>query len=223
MQPRSIYLDTPLELVIIGGAYKSGTSLLCESIEAHGYRNPGLLTNPGEYGHGISAGLYFTRECSIARNWNRLLLNAGPKEITRIERQFAGYLSEMIGELGPKLVLKDPYMKMTALPWFRAAHLLGANNLTFLVTNRDQAAVNRSLAHSRFLTLKKRANPEQFRQLAAPINFDMHKKLSGLAVTTHVVNYQRELRGAGSNCFSGEWTSLRQPPVLIIRRSHALR
>lgn len=187
---KKVFLDAPLELVIVGGAYKSGTSLLCESIEARGYRNPAILTNPSEYGHGISAGLYLTRECSIARKWNRLLVKTDPKEMARIERRLAGYLSEMISELRTtKLVLKDPYMKMTALLWFRAAHSLGVNKLTLQLTDRDQASVNRSWAHSRFLTLKERANPEQFRQLVAPVSSDMHKELSRLAVTTNVVKY----------------------------------
>lgn len=190
MQPSRVCLSAPLELVIVGGQYKSGTSLLCESIEALGYHNPGQLTNPGEYGHGISAGLYLTRECSIARNWNRLLVNSGPKEIVKIERQLAGFLSDMIDELGPRLVLKDPFMKMTALHWFRAANSLGAHKQTLLLTDRDQASVNRSLAKSRFLTLKERTNPEKFRQLVAPISSDMLARLSGILVTTRVVEYQ---------------------------------
>lgn len=194
MQPRNVCLDVPLELVIVGGAYKSGTSLLCESIEACGYRNPGLLTNVAEYGHGISAGLYLTRECSIARNWNRRLVKAGSREAAKIEIQLTGYLAEMIGELGPKLVLKDPYMKMTALHWFRAAYVLGVSQLTLLLTDRDLAAVNRSRAHSRFLTWKERTNPEQFRQLVTPIRSDMHTKLSAFAVATHVIRYEEIAR-----------------------------
>lgn len=190
MLPRRSCLKAPLELVIVGGAYKSGTSLLCESIEARGYRNPGRLTNPDEYGHGIGAGLYRTRECSIARDWNRRLVKAGPKETARIERQLTGYLAEIVGELGPKLVLKDPYMKMTALHWFRAAHSLGAYRQTLLLTDRDLPAIKRSWAHSRFLTWKERTNTEEFRQLVAPIRHDVLVNLSVIAVKTYIVKYQ---------------------------------
>lgn len=190
MQTPRAYSDTPLELVIVGGAYKSGTSLLCESIEARGYRNPGLLTNPFEYGHGIHAGLYLTRECSLARNWNRRLVNAGTREAARIEKQLAGYLAEMTSELGPKLILKDPYMKMMALHWFRAAHSLGALKLTYLLTYRDIASVKRSWSHSKFLTRKERTIPEQFRQLISPVQPEVLTELSVLGVATHAIRYQ---------------------------------
>lgn len=185
----SICSGAPLELVIVGGAYKSGTSRLCELIEERGYSNPGLLSNSTEHGHGISSGLYLTRECSIARNWNRRLVKAGPIEAAGIERQLAGYLIDMVCELGPKLVLKDPYMKMTALHWFRAAHSLGANKLTFLLTDRELLDVHRSWTNSRFITWKERRNPEQFRQLVSPIASDMRLELSQLAVSTRVVKY----------------------------------
>lgn len=203
MQPHSISLGAPLELVIVGGPYKSGTSLLCESVEAHGYQNPALLTNTAEHGYGISAGIYLTRECSIAREWNRRLVNGGPRETAGIEKQLAGYLADMMDELGPKLVLKDPYMKMTAVNWFRAAHSLGASKLKFLVTDRDLTDVYRSWENSRFLTWKARVHPEQFRQLVAPITSDVKMKLSALAVEIHMVKYRDVVRTAGVPCLPG--------------------
>lgn len=190
MRTPRVYSETPLELVIVGGAYKSGTSLLCELIEGRGYRNPGLLTNPFEYGHGIHAGLYRTRECSLARHWNRRLATAGPREAAKIEKQLAGYLVDMTFELGPKLILKDPYMKMMALHWFRAAHSLGALKLTYLLTYRDIASVKRSWAHSKFLTYKERTVPEQFHQLISPVRSEVLTGLSVLNVATHVIRYQ---------------------------------
>jgi hypothetical protein len=190
IQPRKICFEEPFELVLIGGAYKSGTSLLCKTIENYGYNNPRLLSNPDEYGHGISAGLYLTRECSVVRNWNRRLVKAGQKETAWIERQLTGYLVEMIGELGPKLVLKDPYMKMTALHWFRAAQILSPYRAKLLLTERNIHDVSRSWAYSRFLTWKERTNPEQFRQLVAPLRPELRMKLLALDVETHAVKYQ---------------------------------
>jgi len=96
------------ELVLIGGAYKSGTSLLCEHIESFGFENPCRLSNANEKGHGMATGLYLTRECAVARAWNHRLIMATRKEQHSMQSQLIGYLNEMIQEMGTKLVVKDP-------------------------------------------------------------------------------------------------------------------
>lgn len=208
----STRLEAPLELVIIGGAYKSGTSRLCELVEANGYCNPSSITNATERGHGISAGMYLTRECSIARDLNRQLVKAGPRGAVELERKLASYLKDMSGVLGPRLVLKDPYMKITALSWFRAARAFGASQLKLLLTDRYLPDVRRSWESSQFMTRMERVHTEQFRQLITPISSNLRKQLSVLAVKTHVLKYQdiildgyfREMADTG---YTGQVTS----------------
>lgn len=170
-------------------AYKSGTSMLCQSIEAQGYGNPCRLTNAGELGRGIATDRYLTRECSVARAFNRRLVNAGPLEAAMIESELAAYLVEMAAELGPRLVLKDPYMKLTAVHWVRAANSLGAAKLSFLETDRDPAAIRRSLAGSRFLTAQEQRKPEEFRRLLLPTFPILRTSLAALSVEHRVVRY----------------------------------
>lgn len=182
--------DTPLELVLIGGAYKSGTSRLCEILEGGGYGNPAALTNPLEHGHGIAVRLYPTRECSIARQFNRALLTAGPREQIRIERHLGGYLAEMWGIVGGRLVVKDPCMKFTAPHWFRAARSIGTSRIALLLTEREPHAILRSWANSRFLSREQRVNPERFRRLLAPLTPDVTEQLLSLEVATASIPYE---------------------------------
>jgi hypothetical protein len=186
----SEYLNLHGELILIGGAYKSGTSLLCKKVERLGFRNPAVMTNYKEHGHGISTKLYLTRECSTARNWNRLLLRATPREQEWIQRQLVAYLAEMLSEMGPKIVLKDPCMKITAPYWFRAAHSLGISSRRLLLTERDSMAVNNSNLNSKFLRWKKWKEPTLFKQLAAPMAIEACRQLAAHSVDIRKVKYQ---------------------------------
>ena len=179
----------PLELVLIGGAYKSGTSLLCEQVEAVGYANPAFLTNGREQGHGLLVKRYLTRECALARAWNRQLARATPREMEIIERSLAAYLLDLIGALGSKLVLKDPYMKITAECWFRAARTIGAKELRLLLTTRPERAVERSLANSKFLTCERKTNAAQFRMLIEPPRPAFIRSLSALSIRVVTLDY----------------------------------
>lgn len=195
---RSTHLpNSPRELVLIGGAYKSGTSRLCEILEAGGYVNPAALTNPMEHGHGIRVRLYQTRECSIARQFNRELLAAGSCEQIRIERNLGGYLADMWEMMGDRLVVKDPCMKLTAPHWFRVARSLGTTRIVFLHTEREPHEILRSWANSQFLTREQRLNPERFSRLLAPIAPTISEQLLGLEVTTTAIPYSH-IAHAGS-------------------------
>lgn len=178
----------PLQLAIIGGPYKSGTSLLCWHLESRGYRNPASFTNACEHGHGLSAGIYLTRESSPVRDWNQLLLHASPKNRDRIERHLSHFLLELAKELGPRVVLKDPYMKLTAQHWVRACRSLRARS-TLLLTARDVGAVHESWANSRFLTMMRDRHHDEFEQLTAPLSTRIRAELSALDVTPRIVRY----------------------------------
>lgn len=178
-----------LEFVVIGGAYKSGTSLLCESVELLGFSNPCDLTNPAEQGHGIHVPIYNTRECSVARSWNRELVITAAYEKNRIETNIAGYLQEMRQAIGPRIVIKDPYMKLTSYHWFRAARKLGATKLVYLQIDRDLVAVRKSWDNSQFMTRQQRQFPDVFARLVSPIDDKLLKEFLSLGVNYIGVKY----------------------------------
>ena len=100
------------KLILVGGAYKSGTSLLCSLLEEAGYYNPAFITSPIEYGHGINKPLYLTRECIISRALNRRLVIATRKEKIRLST-IRSYLIDVFQECGNRILLKDPYFKFS--------------------------------------------------------------------------------------------------------------
>lgn len=160
----------PRALVVIGGPYKSGTSRLCASIEALGYQNPAFVTGPLEYGHGSQVSFYLTRECAVARSWNRRLVRAESRAEPAIQRQLAAYLVDMFQEVGPRLVLKDPYLKLTAVHWCQAARKIGVGHLRVLLTVREQGAILKSWNRSRFLSLERHRHGREFQGLLRPVN-----------------------------------------------------
>ena len=82
-----------MKLTIVGGPYKSGTSLACKKLASQDNINPFHLTNAREYGHGICTKYYPTFECSIARELNTRLLGATRHQCDKIERFIAGILT----------------------------------------------------------------------------------------------------------------------------------
>ena len=165
------------ELIIVGGPYKSGTSNLCAAIEAWGYGNPACITNPQEQGQGLTVSLYETRECSVARAWNRTLITSGTSEANCIERRTAFYLIEMTYRLGARLVIKDPYMKLTAPHWAHAARRVGIQKIRVVIAVRDPQFVRRSQERSRFMRWQLRKHPDVFRQMSAPLDRKVYNQL----------------------------------------------
>ena len=153
------------KLILIGGAYKSGTSVLCRYVESKGYENPAWLSNPNEHGYGIRVPYYPTRECCKARNFNRLLVDASTRESDLIERSMAGYIRDLVLAIGPRLVIKDPYMKLFAGNWMRAANAAGIVSTQLFTTSRNPHDVRKSLENSRFLRKMQRQYPRVFNVL----------------------------------------------------------
>ncbi|MFH2007818.1 MAG: hypothetical protein ABI333_14645, partial [bacterium] len=60
-------------VVLVCGAYKSGTSLAAKLCESLGFFNPADLSNPAELGYGMDRSRYSTRECTVFRHANLLL------------------------------------------------------------------------------------------------------------------------------------------------------
>ena len=179
------------ELILIGGAYKSGTSRLCDIIEGYGYANPASITNPLEHGHGVSVQIYQTRECSVARKINKNILSAGVNEQMLIERQIGGYLLDMWQAIGGRLVVKDPCMKLTASHWVRVASMLGTGRITFLLTARDPSAILRSWKNSQFLTREQNIHHERFRRLLAPLHSSISGQLTRLEVAMVTIPFEQ--------------------------------
>ena len=183
--------EPTLDLVLIGGNFKSGTSLLCEHVENSGYRNPAHITSAAELGHGIGAGMYSTRECATARHLNRALAKANLKECGKLEGAMSAYLGSMISALGPQLVIKDPYMKIFADHWLRAAKRVGIERGSLLLTRRADIDVFRSWSNSRFLSRVHRSDPFIFGALSAPIAAYQVRKLANLGAHVQVVDFHQ--------------------------------
>ena len=177
-------------LILIGGPYKSGTSALCASIERAGFRNPSILSNPSELGHGRAVELYATRECSVARGLNRRIVSSGEAERCRIERQISHYLLENMGAIGNRLVIKDPYMKLTAHLWARAARSLGIRSIRTVLSVRRPEAIREAQGRSLFLQTQLRKYPEVFRQLVEPMRKHISDQLKVMDCCVQVRCYE---------------------------------
>jgi len=189
------------QLVIIGGSYKSGTSLLCATVEAAGYANPARLTNAKELGHGVAVDLYPTRECSVARSINRKLITAARAEEARMERQIACYLRDMFSCVGVCLVIKDPYMKLLAPHWIRTANRLGVKSTRLLVTQRDRESIQSSIHNSRFLRHMQHRKHRIFEHLMAPVDQSRAARLELLGSRICVVSYKAIIGSLGPTRF----------------------
>ena len=181
------------ELIIIGGAYKSGTSALCSATEAMGYENPASVTNPYEQGHGRAVPLYATRECSVARSWNRKLVAGTTTEAERIQRQLLFYLMEMTESLGTRIVIKDPYMRLVASHWVCAASLLGIRQIRILITVRAAQLVRQSQERTPFMRWQMRKYPAIFERLSAPLDRESYDRLVQLGAQVQFVPYAQLL------------------------------
>jgi hypothetical protein len=189
MPSRNEYHPVERELILIGGPYKSGTSRLCESIEELGYRNPAFTTNSGEYGHGTAVPHYLTRECAVARTLNRRLIGAVTSDKDAIGQEILNYLVEMFQHAGPKLVLKDPYMKLTAVHWCEAARDSGIRNLHILITVRARAPTVASWSKSRFLTREMHKHSSEFRYLLRPMSQATSNQLRNFGAKLTEISY----------------------------------
>jgi hypothetical protein len=127
-----------LDLVLVCGPYKSGTSLAAQRIERAGWWNPALATNPIEAGFGSEANRYWTRECRRARFLNERLLGSGACFDSILSwtsyhwwlasQQRLPAFSRLVYYLmaiGPKAVVKNPRFMFTLPLWVCAAGLCG--------------------------------------------------------------------------------------------------
>lgn len=120
-------------IVLVCGAYKSGTSLATKLCEGLGFWNPAELTNPLEVGWGTSIARYSTRECLVLREQNLRIRGTGAE----LERSVTGtallgvsshHLALTVSYLAERtrpLVLKDPMFAYTLHVWLAAARHSG--------------------------------------------------------------------------------------------------
>lgn len=104
---------TTLDLVLIAGTYKTGTSLAASMCSGQGFTNPSELTNPNERAYGLSVDRYFTRECKVLRSLNERLLYRCHGDLPALK----SYLLDW----DRPLVLKDPRFCFTLSTWIVAA------------------------------------------------------------------------------------------------------
>lgn len=122
------------KIVLVGGAYKTGTSLLTAIIEQNGAINPTYCTSPIEYGHSFGGLLYPTRECIISRTLNRKIVSSTTHERDKLAPHIKAYIRDMLSECGNHLVIKDPYFLFTSQFWAEVTRSLGITlelNLVF--------------------------------------------------------------------------------------------
>ena len=84
----------------------------------------------------------------------------------------------MFAELGPRVVIKDPYTKLTAKHWCDVARRLNIRDVKLLTTVRSPVAIVRSWSRSRFLTRQWKAHPCAFEHLLEPmsrVNIELHR------------------------------------------------
>ena len=192
------------KLILVGGAYKSGTSLLCSLLEEAGYYNPAFITSPIEYGHGINKPLYLTRECIISRALNRRLVIATRKEKDKIVHEVRSYLIDVFQECGNRILLKDPYFKFTADVWSKVAVTLGAS-VEIHISVRDMASVYKSWMNSRFMRWLIKRDPLLLERMCAPVSNTVKYGLSETKATLLISNFDNLTRPmlkhvGGSSC-----------------------
>ncbi len=139
-------------LVLVGGPYKSGTSLLCGVVESYGFHNPAAASNAGEVGHGRMVESYLTRECQVVRDINRILVRGSGKEVARAISGISSYLNWSCQHYGCFIVLKDPYFIFTAHYWVEAAKRIGFLKIRVFGTARKSQSVLAAWNSSSFLT-----------------------------------------------------------------------
>lgn len=176
------------KLVLIGGPHKSGTSLACASLESDGYCNPAYITSPIEFGHGVNTDFYLTRECGLARKINRILVESTVHEMLVAEKRIEDYLIHIFRTCGSRIVIKDPYMRFTAVSWARIALKLRAST-TLFTTIRDSESIERGWRSSRFLSKLNNREPDLVRRLKSPLSSKELRRLDEFNVTHSVVPF----------------------------------
>lgn len=115
------------DLVLVCGAYKTGTSLATHLLEQKGYYNPATINNQHEHGNGLSQ-RYMTKECSTARKINNDILycsgNPYFANVLSLSNQRSNFryahfnsIHKFILELPPNTVLKDPQFTYSLYYW----------------------------------------------------------------------------------------------------------
>lgn len=176
--------DTPkAKIILVGGVYKSGTSLLTASFEQGGAVNPAYRTSPIEFGHSAGGGLYQTRECGISRAINRKIVVSTKHERDKLRQSIKSYISEMVTECGNLIVIKDPYFKFTIGEWIFAANDIGVT-VELNLTNRPLINTFNGWQRSRFLSWQLKKTPKLFNLMIQPLQKDAIKivKMSNASV-----------------------------------------
>ncbi len=184
-------------IILVGGAYKSGTSLLTASIEQAGAVNPAYRTSPIEFGHSADGGLYHTRECKISRAINRKIVASTKHERDKLIPSIESYIGEMAAECGNILVIKDPYFKFTIGEWIAAASNHGVT-VELNLTNRQRIDTINGWQRSRFLSWQLKKVPNLFDLMTQPIQKDALEliRISGTGVK--IYDYDATVDAHGS-------------------------
>lgn len=186
------------KLVLVGGSYKSGTSLLTATIEKKGAINPAYRTSQQiEFGHSIEGLLYPTRECKISRDLNRKIVSSTVHERDKLTPSVEAYINDMVAECGNFLVIKDPYFKFTAGFWAVSAKKLGIN-VELNLTNRQQIDIFSGWHCSRFLSWQLKKNPSLFSWMTQPIQQETMMLIMGTATPINIFYYDALVKQFGS-------------------------
>ncbi len=147
----------PLEmcdLLLVVGAFKSGTSLAVELMQRHGYQDPSRLTNPCERGFGTTRARYVTRECLVVRRINdQLLVGRLQPPMTstslRADARERHAISEYLHRFSGPAVIKDPRMMWVLADWIVTARREGRRP-GVLLTHRPVKALRAAWAQAPF-------------------------------------------------------------------------
>lgn len=135
------------DLVLVCGAYKTGTSLATHLLEQKGYFNPATLNNKNEHGNGLSQ-RYMTKECSASRKINQEILSCSSTSnfdkvlsLSNLKDNFKethfNDIQKFISDLPPNTVLKDPQFTYSLYYWVEVCQSLNKKIKVFF-TNRPK-------------------------------------------------------------------------------------
>jgi hypothetical protein len=133
-----------VDVAIVCGMYKSGTSLLTALLEKCLFTEPSRLTNPRERGFGTRMTRYLTRECGLVRQINHdILRQARSADLIcrdHLHLRTSTWLNvrDYLTMWHIPIVIKDPQFVFTLQVWLEAAKDTHKRAWVFFVWRRSR-------------------------------------------------------------------------------------
>jgi len=184
------------DIAFVCGIYKSGTSLIVNSLQESGYQNPSIRNNAHEIGNGLTR-KYFTNECIITREINSNILYRArlyrfeeilaPADIGQNNNSQLLNIIDYLSTLSSPTVLKDGQFSYTLQLWLQACNILGKGYKIFF-SSRNDNQLNRAWYNAYYTKSVLLENPQLKDNMITMCKLQLHL-CKTLKIPLSVIHY----------------------------------